>query len=817
MGQQSVLGPHRRLYSLVNSRFFSFALAIFIFSPSTRSQTLATTVSLMLPSAVAFDSQSNLYIAETARHIIDKVDANGQISRIAGTGIQGFSGDGGPAIQAQFDSPQGLALDSSNHLYITDTHNNRVRRLDLATGFITTVAGGAPGFSGDRGPATAALLNQPTAVAVDSAGSLYIADSFNHRIRRIDSAGIIMSVAGNGVEGFSGDGGPAISAALNSPRGIAVDAARNLYIADTHNNCIRRVDMQTGLISTVAGTGALGSSGDGTLATAAVLALPHGMAMDKDGNLYLADTGNNRIRRIDAKTGVITTIAGNDVQSFSGDGGPGIQASLNTPRSAAISGSNLLIVADTGNQRVRQLSADASLITVAGLGTTTPGVFTLSGPAVTTYGSGRLAATLMAPTRAQGAVTFFETTSSGTAAVGVANITSNVAFFDLSTFSAGVHNFSASYAGDQTHNSAQSSTLAVSITPLQVNAAITPSMLVYGQPMPGLTGVLSGVLSRDTANVNASFTTTASSLSPVGSYAVTGALSGSAAGNYTLGALAALTITPAPTQINFTAPPANADTAQSIPVTAHVLSTTAGSPTGNVTLLDSGMPQMSTQLTSAGDATFTLSSLAPGAHNISAVYNGDANFKPSASTAYPMLVTSSGGAPAADFSLATSGAGSQSASPGTSVNFSFTAQVQGTASLSSPITLAVSGLPQFATASFNPTLIPPGATTTPFTLTINIPKSNLYRSGTSSSILVLAVLFVPLFSTRRFRPRVCLMGIALLLVCASSSGCGDRVYTGAQSSSGAKTYTITVTGTASSPFGTVLQHSVEAILILQQN
>lgn len=814
MGQQSILGPHRRLSQLVNFRAVGSVLSLVLFSSTIRSQTIATTVPLLLPSAIAFDSQGNFYIAEKARHVIDKIDTSGKISSVAGTGTQGFFGDGGRGTESQIDSPQGLALDSSNHLYIADTHNNRIRQLDLASGLITTVAGGDAGFSGDDGPATAALLNQPTAIAVDSTGSLYIADSLNHRIRRIDSAGMITTVAGNGREGFAGDGGLATSAALDSPSGLAVDANRNLYIADTHNNRIRRVDAQTGLVSSMAGTGVLGRAGDGALATGAALALPRGLAIDTDGNLYLADVGNNSVRRIDSKTGVITVIAGNNVQGFSGDGGPPTQASLDAPGSVVISPSSLVVVADTGNQRVREISTASSLSTIAGIGTITPGVLALTGPAVTTYGTGRLTATFTTTTSMPGSVTFLDRTLFGTAVVGSVNIVSNVAALDLSTFSAGEHSFTATYAGDPSHNSAQSPTLAVSITPLLITATVTPSSLLYGQSLPTLIGVLSGVLSKDQGNIAVSLTTMASTLSSVGSYPITGALSGSAAGNYSLGALPALTISPTPTHVSLTAPPANVDTTQSIALTAHVLSETTGSPSGNITLLDGGIPQMAAQLTSSGDATLTLSSLSPGAHNLSAVYGGDTNFRTSESATYSVLVTSIGGA--TDFSLATSGASSLSASPGTSVNFSFTAEVQGTGSLSGPITLTVSGLPPFATASFNPTFIPPGASATPFTLTVNIAKSNLYRTGLPSSPMILTILLLPLFTRRAYKVRAWPVPVAFLFLCLGLSGCGDRVYRGAQSSA-AQSYTVTVTGTASSPSGGVLQHSAHATLILQQN
>jgi sugar lactone lactonase YvrE len=816
MGLQSISRPSRRQSFFVLLPTLALGLAVQILATAAFSQTIATTVPLILPSAVIFDAQGNLYIAETANHTVRKVDPTDQISTVAGTGTQGYSGDGGPATQAQLDSPQGLALDTK-HLYIADTHNNRIRSIDLATGLITTIAGGKAGFDGDSGPATAAHLNQPNALAVDSDGNIYIADSQNHRIRKITSAGVISTIAGTGVEGFSGDGGAAVSAALDAPAGLAVDSDKNLYIADTHNNRIRKVSASTGIISTIAGIGSPSYSGDGAQASNAGLALPHGLTVDAAGNLYLADTANHRVRRIATTTGIITTIAGGGVQRFSGDGGPADKASLDTPRSPAISPASLPVIADTGNERVRQLSDDASIHTIAGLGTTAPGALTLSGPSVTAYGSGRLTATLTTLAGAQGSITFLDTTpSTATTTIGSASLTANAAVFDLSTLPAGTHNLTATYAGDQAHPSAQSSALAVSITPLQITATIAPSTVLYGQSIPSLTGTLSGVLARDKANLTAAFTTTASTLSPAGSYPITVALTGSAAGNYTVGPIPALTITVAPTTTTLTAPPATANPNQPITLTAHVTSATTGSPTGTIALLDGGVPQLTTSITSTGDATFTISSLSSGSHALSAIYSGDANFTPSASTTYPLGITNSGPSPA-DFTLTPSGAASQSATAGTSVSFSFTAQVQGAASLSSPITLAASGLPQFATASFNPTYIPPGSAASSFTLTINIPKSNLNHSGLSIPSQTMVVILLPLLGLGRRKIRVCALFTITTSIAAMLSGCGDRIYSGSQSSSGAKPYTITVTGTATTQSGTVLQHAANVVLILQQN
>ncbi len=541
MGTQSSTHP-----SITNRGPFRIALLVLLSlafqqpaSSQTSTQPSALTIPLMLPSAIVFDAAGNLYIAEADNHDIRKVDTVGQISTIAGNGTQGFSGDTGLAISAAFDSPQGLALDAAGNLYVADTHNHRVRKLNLATGIITTVAGtGISGFSGDNTLATSAHLNLPTALAIDTVGNLYLADTGNHRIRRIDTAtGIITTIAGIGTQGFSGDQGPAISAAIDSPTGLALDAANNLYLADTHNHRIRRIDAATGIITTIAGTGTPGFSGDAAAALTAALALPHGITLDTNGNLYIADTENHRIRRIDATTSIITTAAGDGAQGFSGDTDRAITAALDSPRNATVSPSSLLTLADTGNQRIRQLTAAAApsttIQTIAGLGLSTPGALTLSAPSVIAYGTGQLTATLASPSLATGSVTFLDTTST-TVTLGIAPLASNVAILTTASMAAGPHSLTATYSGDQTHLSAQSPTLALTITPQPLAAVAAPITILYGQPIPSISGTLSGVLRQDESKVSANFTSAATTLSAVGTYPITATLTGPAAGNYTL-------------------------------------------------------------------------------------------------------------------------------------------------------------------------------------------------------------------------------------------------------------------------------------------
>jgi sugar lactone lactonase YvrE len=319
------------------------------------------------PMSVAPDGAGGFYVASYYQNRVYRVTADGRLSLIAGSSSQGYSGDGGPATSAQLDGPQGVAVDAAGNLFIADTDNSRVRKVTTG-GVISTVAGnGTGGYSGDGGPATSAQLYNPWGVAVDTAGNLFIGDNYNHRIRKVTPSGVISTVAGNGLSGFSGDSGPATTAELNGPIGVAVDAAGNLLIADTDNNRIRKVTPD-GVISTVAGTGTKGYSGDGGAATSAQLYSPYGVALDAAGNLFIADTWNERIRKV-TPGGVISTVAGNGHSSFSGDSGPATSASLSYPYGVTVDAAGNLFIADHSNDCIRKVTPDGVINTVAGIGT----------------------------------------------------------------------------------------------------------------------------------------------------------------------------------------------------------------------------------------------------------------------------------------------------------------------------------------------------------------------------------------------------------------------------------------------------------------
>jgi DNA-binding beta-propeller fold protein YncE len=371
------------------------------------------------PKAVALDSAGHLYIADAENHVIRKVDgATGVISTVAGQGegdgggessrppfsahslsvsdaeedplaspdpgttdrytqlrdLSGtvrfvvgssrksrrFAGDGGPATQALLHFPSSVAVDERGNLYIADTMNHRVRVVDAATGVITTLAGtGRAGFSGDGGPAVAASLNEPTCVVVDDRRrALFVADQSNHRVRRIDlETGLMSTMAGTGESGFDGDQVPAAQAALGGPSGLAVGPDGELYIADTFNSRIRRVDPVTGVIGTVAGDGGTYRYEAGQDGASANLSRPYGIAVDADGNLLITDSDSHLIRRWDRRTGQISLVAGNGMAGYAGDGGSPAESGLNYPFGVAVDARGDIFIADTFNHRIRKISS----------------------------------------------------------------------------------------------------------------------------------------------------------------------------------------------------------------------------------------------------------------------------------------------------------------------------------------------------------------------------------------------------------------------------------------------------------------------------
>ncbi len=290
------------------------------------------------------------------------------ISTMGGDGKQPYAGDGGYAVYGSFSTPTGMAIDKKGDIYLSDQKNNRIRKIN-SYGVLTTAAGyGSGGMTGDGGPATAAKVNNPQGITVDQYGNIYFADASNHRIRKIDTAGLITTVAGNGIGGYSGDDTSALMAQLYQPTGVTIDKDGNMFIADCLNHRIRKVNT-AGIISTVAGTGVAARFGDGSAATSAQLNRPNDVAVGTDGSLYIADAFNNAIRKVDPN-GIITTVAGSDngVAGFGGDNGVAGQSKVSRPLSVATDKKGNVFFADRNNNRVRKINSTGIVSTVAGNG-----------------------------------------------------------------------------------------------------------------------------------------------------------------------------------------------------------------------------------------------------------------------------------------------------------------------------------------------------------------------------------------------------------------------------------------------------------------
>ena len=319
---------------------------------------VAISCELYNPIAVNFDLHGNLYIADLGNNRIRKTNTSGIITTIAGTGIAGYSGDNGTATSAELNNPIWIVSDDTGNIYIADYLNNCIRKINTS-GIITTIAGtGIAGYGGDNGQASNAQLNYPTGLSIDKLGNLYIADIFNNRIRKINISGIITTIAGTGIAGYNGDNVLGSSAQLNNPTDIVLDRVGNLYITDFNNNRIRKIDI-SGIITTVAGTGTAGYNGDNIQATSAELNQPSGIACDWLGNVYFSEQLNHRIRRIDT-VGIITTIVGTGTGGYNGDNIVATTAELYKPGGLVFDTLGNLYIADNYNNRIRKVSNVAS-------------------------------------------------------------------------------------------------------------------------------------------------------------------------------------------------------------------------------------------------------------------------------------------------------------------------------------------------------------------------------------------------------------------------------------------------------------------------
>jgi len=690
---------------------------------------------LAKPAAIAYDAAGNLYIADANNHVIREiVKASGTISTIAGTGIAGFSGDGGSATSAQLDTPTGIAVDASGNVYIADSHNHRLRK--VTGGTISTIAGtGSAGFSGDGGAATSAQLSLPSAVAVDTSGNLYIADTNNQRVRKITGA-TISTIAGTGDQGNSGDGAAATAATLDSPTGIAVDASGNVFLADRHNQRVREIVASSGSITTVAGSGTVafggGYSGEGVSAIAAMLANPTGVSIDANGNLLIADTNNQRVRQV--SNGAIATVAGTGAQDFTGDGSAPVSAALNTPRAVTTDASGNLAIADTLNQRVR-----------AG---------------------------------ALGSLTFAST------AVGIAS-------------------------------AAQAVTLANTGT-----APITISAITFIGPFVTATG---GTCSSAPITLAAGASCTQNiAFLPTVFGAATGSVAFSGTGVVTQSVLLSGTATQGTTTTTLASSNATPFINELITFTATVNKVGGGTaPTGTVTFYlngttQIGLPQTVTATQNTASVQTTIA--AAGSYAITAVYSGDTNYTGSTGS-----LTQAVG----DFSFTIipdpsnpGGSVNQTVQPGKAAIFNFTvAPMNGPFVF--PITLSTQGLPPGATVTFTPNPVTLGASSATFTMTVQTAATTgmLQRlDGFTGTTMAFLLLLVPFGRRRRGRGRTMQ---PLMLLAFALGGLGTlSLLTGCGTGSGffgqpQKTYTIQVIGTATDTNGATLQHATTVQLTIQ--
>lgn len=691
----------------------------------------ATSSSIFLPYGVVVNAVGDMFIADTNNNRIRRVDARtGVISTYAGNGNSGPFGDGTPATSASLSSPTSITLDAAGNIYFADSGNNAVRRIDSSTGIITTVAGtlGFSGNDGDGSAATHAHLNDPNGVALDGQGNLYIADTANNVVRIVNlSSGIIDRFAGSYTQNYTGDGGRANAATLNLPWGVTVAPDGELYIADQYNHCIRKVDLNN-VITTVIGNGNQGYQGDGGAALSAELNEPATIAIDVANNIYVADAGNNAVRKVNAATGIITTVVGNGQESFAGDGGPANMASLYGPYSLALDGPGNLYIADLFHNRIRMVASNADTLaypdmrvmrtsaaqtqtlendgnatldilslqagsnatidpatttcsttqpiavegtcvlgakfspTVTGSGVTgsiaiqtdaanSPDTLTLTGnvlsldpPTITLTTSGSPAATgslvtftvsvTSAGIMPTGTVTFYD----GNTALGTATLNgSGGGSYATHTLTVGTHSITASYAGDSNNapgtssplsqivRDATSLQLASNNNPSTVRGSVTFTVTVSGDSIAPTGSVVLYDTNTPlaTASPNAGVATFTLTSLAVGSHRMQASYAGD--GHSLASNSNTLYQVVNQSQTSTALSSSNNDATFSNPVNlvAAVTSVSAGTPTGSVTFLDGTTALGNITLDAHGTATLPISTLAVGSHSITAIYNGD--------------------------------------------------------------------------------------------------------------------------------------------------------------------------------------------------
>lgn len=618
-------------------------------------------IAVTAPQRIAVDPAGNLYVADPGSNVVwawpNRAGASAAI--LAGGGsLTPAQADGGPATDAVLQQPTAVALDAAGNLYIAETHANLVRKVSLATGMISTVAGtGTAGYSGDDNAATSAALNAPAGITANAVGDLFIADTGNNVIRRVYGlGGIIVTVAGTGVAGYTGDSGDATHAQLRHPQGVTLDSTGRLFVADTGNNVIRAVDPVTQSISTVVGNGTVGFSGDGGQAVQAQLHSPSDVAVDAAGDLYIADSGNARVRKLFTQNGALVTLVGSALLGDGGDGGPANGAALTSPAGVAVDSLGRVWVSDSGNDTVRSVSSATPPLNF-GL-ETVGGVTAGQTDSLSNIGNQSLA---IGQYPAPPVPADFVLTSDPNECV-----VDNLAPGDECDISFAFH---PSMAGPLTENAWISDNslnvvgtrqaveltgngIATSPKPTTINVSMDPTTAAYGIPLevtahvfdatgPVTIGTVAFAVDGSPVAVAPMSTSGAAKthlpVIPAGSHVVT-AIYSPAGNEPSSTGTTPFTVTQASSQVALATSATTLQTGVNIVATATVSSSTIGVPTGTVVFM-SGSTQLGTAaLNTNGQTVLTTQQLTPGSNVIAAYYPGDHNFRASISSSVTVVV-----------------------------------------------------------------------------------------------------------------------------------------------------------------------------------